>query len=184
MSTLTFRNVDASPDDPVSGWPLEGIQTALERGGLSHWRRLAEAIQAQPWGPVARRVEEVLTYSRPYGVAMTMERVIAGARESAKESERDAVAAEVDRLVRASGLSRAEFASRVGTSASRLSTYVTGKVTPSAALLVRMRNAAERERAGRDLLAMPPPPGNGAEPDWKEQKREIRDAPMRKWPGA
>ena len=68
-----------------------------------------------------------------------MERVIARAREEAEASEREAVAAEVDRLVRASGLSRAEFASRIGTSASRLSTYVTGKVTPSAALLVRMR---------------------------------------------
>jgi hypothetical protein len=41
---------------------------------------------------------------------------------------------------------------------------------------------AQRERAGRDLLAMPPPPG--PEPDWEEQKQEMLDAPMRKWPGA
>lgn len=41
-------------------------------------------------------------------------------------------------------LSRAQFASQIGTSASRLSTYVNGKVTPSAALLVRMRRVAER----------------------------------------
>jgi DNA-binding transcriptional regulator YiaG len=139
VSPLAFRNVDASPEDPVSEWPLEAIQTALERGGLSHWRRLAKAIRAQPWGPLARRVEEVLTYSRPYGVAPAMERVIAKAREEAEAAEREAVAAEVDRLVRISSLSRAEFASRIGTSASRLSTYVTGKVTPSAALLLRMR---------------------------------------------
>lgn len=141
MSPLAFRNVDASPDEPVSEWPLEAIQTVLERGGLSHWRRLAKAIRDQPWGPVARRVEEVLTYSRPYGVAPLMERVIARTREGAETAEREAVAAEVDQLVRASELSRAEFASLIGTSASRLSTYVTGKVTPSAALLVRMRRA-------------------------------------------
>jgi DNA-binding transcriptional regulator YiaG len=141
MNPLAFRNVDASPEDPVSEWPLEAIQTALERGGLAHWRKLAAAIQAQPWGPVARRVEEVLTYSRPYGAASLMERVIAGERKGAEAAERKSVAAEVDQLVRASGLSRAEFASRIGTSASRLSTYVTGKVTPSAALLVRMRQA-------------------------------------------
>jgi DNA-binding transcriptional regulator YiaG len=141
MSPLAFRNVEASPEDPASEWPLEAVQTALERGGLSHWRRLANAIQAQPWGPVARRVEEVLTYSRPYGVAPLMERVIVAERKATEAAERKAVAAEVDRLVRASGLSRAEFASRIGTSASRLSTYVTGKVTPSAALLVRMRRA-------------------------------------------
>ncbi|MGH3427173.1 MAG: XRE family transcriptional regulator [Mycobacteriales bacterium] len=139
MNRLAFRNVDASPDDPASNWPLEAIQTALERGGLSHWRRLAEEIRAQPWGPPARRVEEVLRYSRPYGVAEAMERVISLAREAAEASERKAVAAEVDLLVRKSGLARAEFASRIGTSASRLSTYVTGRVTPSAAMLVRMR---------------------------------------------
>lgn len=69
-----------------------------------------------------------------------MERVIATARQETEGAERKAVATEVDRLVRASGLSRAEFASRIGTSASRLSTYATGKVTPSAALLVRMRH--------------------------------------------
>lgn len=43
---------------------------------------------------------------------------------------------------------------------------------------------AERERAGRELLAMPPPPGQGPEPDWNDQKREILDAPMQRWPGA
>jgi hypothetical protein len=100
MTTLAFRNVDASPEDPVSEWPLEAIQTALERGGLSHWRRLAEQIRAQPWGPLARGVEEVLTYSRPYGVAEAMERVIARAREGAEGSERRAVATEIDALVR------------------------------------------------------------------------------------
>lgn len=139
MTALAFRNVDASPEDPVAEWPLEAVQTALERGGLSHWRRLADAIRTQPWGPVARGVEEVLAYSRPYGVASAMERVIARAREEAEADERRAVAAEVVRLVRESGLTRTEFASRIGTSASRLSTYATGKVMPSAALMVRMR---------------------------------------------
>jgi len=146
MTTLTFRNVDISPEEPVSDWPLEAIQTALERGSLSHWRRLAEEIRAQPWGRVARSVEEVLTYSRPYGVAEAMERVIARARHDAEQAERRAVAEEVDALVRASGVSRAEFASMIGTSASRLSTYATGKVTPSAALLVRMRTVSRRGR--------------------------------------
>lgn len=142
MSTLAFRNVAVSPKRPVAAWPLEAVQAALERGGLGEWRRLAAAIGADPWGPVARRVEEALSYSRPYGVAEAMERVIARAREKAEASERQAVATEIDGLVRASGLSRAEFASRIGTSPSRLCTYINGKVTPSAALLVRMRGVA------------------------------------------
>jgi transcriptional regulator with XRE-family HTH domain len=68
-----------------------------------------------------------------------MERAIDRARRDAELAERAAVAAEVKRLIDNSGLTRREFASRIGTSASRLSTYATGKVTPSAALLLRMR---------------------------------------------
>lgn len=41
-----------------------------------------------------------------------------------------------------------------------------------------------RERAGRELLALPPPPGEGPELDWDDQKREMLDAPTRRWPGA
>ena len=142
MSALAFRNVDASPADPVSHWPQEAIQTALERGGLDDWRHLTSAIQADPWGTVARRVEEVLAYSRPYGVAFAFERALAQSRDAAETAERDAVAVEIRNLVASSDLSQAEFASRLGTSASRLSTYVSGKVTPSAALLLRMRRVA------------------------------------------
>ncbi len=139
MSALSFRNVDASPGDPVAEWPLEALQTALERGGLDDWRRIAETIQADPWGPVARRLEAVLAYTRPYGVATAFDRSIVRSRKAAEESERAAVAEEIGRLVSESGLSRTEFASRVGTSASRLSTYANGKVMPSAGLLLRMR---------------------------------------------
>jgi DNA-binding transcriptional regulator YiaG len=144
MSRLAFRNVDVTPTHPVSEWPLEAIQTALERGGLSDWRRLTAEIEADPWGPVARRIEAALDYSRPYGIDVAFERAIARFREAAEAAERRAVAEEIDGFVRESGLSRAEFASRVGTSPSRLSTYVSGKVTPSAALLLRMRRAARR----------------------------------------
>jgi hypothetical protein len=42
----------------------------------------------------------------------------------------------------------------------------------------------ERERAGRELLAMSPPSGEGPEPSWEEQKREILDAPEGRWAGA
>ncbi len=147
MSTLAFRNVEASPDDHVSDWPSEAIQTALERGGLRHWRRLAREIQADPWGPVARRTEEVLTYSRPYGATNLMEKLIAQAREAAEQSEREAVATEVKELISKSGLTRSAFASRIGTSPSRLSTYATGKVAPSAALLIRMRRVSKRRSA-------------------------------------
>lgn len=143
--TLAFRNVDVDPSDPVEDWPTEAVLTALERGGLSHWRRLAAAVRAEPWGPVARRVEEALSVIRPYGAADLLEGVIARSRAHAEEQERHAVATEIAELVATSGLTRGDFARSVGTSASRLSTYVNGSVTPSAAMLVRMRRVAAGE---------------------------------------
>jgi DNA-binding transcriptional regulator YiaG len=143
--TLAFRNLTISPDAPVSSWPTEAVQTALERGDLADWHRIAAEVRADPWGKTARHVEEVLSHSRPYGVAEAMETVLSRARERAEADERAAVAAEITEAVKRAGLSRAVFASRIGTSASRLSTYTSGKVTPSATLLLRIRRVADRE---------------------------------------
>lgn len=142
---LAFRNLTITPDAPVSLWPTEAMQTALERGDLADWHRITAEIRADPWGKTARQVEEVLSHSRPYGVAEAMETVLSRAREGAEAGERAAVAAEIREAVKHSGLSRAAFASRIGTSASRLSTYTSGKVTPAATLLLRIRRVADRE---------------------------------------
>jgi hypothetical protein len=143
---LAFRNLDITPDAPVSSWPTEALQAALERGDLEHWRRIVAEVNQDPWGRIARQLEEVLSHSRPYGIADAMDVALARARRRAEDEEREQVAAEVRDAIARSGLSRAEFASRIGTSPSRLSTYATGKVTPSASLMVRMRRvAAQRE---------------------------------------
>jgi DNA-binding transcriptional regulator YiaG len=141
-TALRFRNINASPEDPVETWPFEGVLAAVERGTLPDWRRLATAIAADPWGPVAQQVLEVLTRSRPFGTAELLEGVIDQARKDAADSERKEVAAEIRHLVDGSGLSRQDFAERIGTSRSRLSTYISGRVVPSAALMVRMRRVA------------------------------------------
>jgi DNA-binding transcriptional regulator YiaG len=143
MSTaLKFRNLTVSPDDPVETWPFEGIIAAVERGTLPDWRRLAKVIKSDPWGPVAQQVLEAIHLSHPYGTAELLEGVIGSARQMAIESERQEVASEVKRLAGRSGLSQQEFADRIGTSRSRLSTYMSGRVMPSAALMVRMRRVA------------------------------------------
>lgn len=146
-TALKFRNLAVSPDDPVDTWPFEGFLAAVERGTLPDWRRLAKVIQADPWGPVAQQVLEAVRLARPYGTTELLEGVVARARKLAADSERGEVAAEVRRLVNDSGLSQHGFAERIGTSRSRLSTYTSGKVVPSAALMVRMRRVT-REPAG------------------------------------
>jgi len=141
-TALRFRNLTVSPDNPVETWPFEGILAAVERGTLPDWRRLAKAIRADPWGPVAQQVLDAIHLSRPYGTVELLEGVVARARADAARSERAEVAAEVRKLVSDSGLSGHDFAERIGTSRSRLSTYMSGKVVPSAALMVRMRRIA------------------------------------------
>ncbi|MFE3545661.1 helix-turn-helix domain-containing protein [Nocardia sp. NPDC059177] len=144
---LQFRNLNISPDAPVAQWPTEAVQTALERGDLDDWRRIGAELRRDPWGPIARRLEEVLSHSRPYGVAEIMEGLLERARAGAEAAERRHVAAEIRRAVSESGLTSTEFASSIGTSASRLSTYLNGKVVPSATLMLRIRQVAERSRA-------------------------------------
>jgi hypothetical protein len=141
---LAFRNLTITPDTPVSQWPIEAVQTALERGDLADWHRIAVEIGANPWGRTARQREEVLSYSRPYGVAEAMELALSRARERVEASERACVAAEISEAIARSGLGRAEFAAQIGTSASRLSTYAAGKVVPSATLMIRIRRVADR----------------------------------------
>ena len=138
--TVAFRNVSSRPSDPVESWSTEAVQAALERGGLAEWRLLVEAVGADPWGRTARQIEEVLDHSRPFGTAELLERAIEAARARTAAEERAAVAAELRELVRRSGLLQADFARRLGTSASRMSSYVNGAVVPSATLMVRARN--------------------------------------------
>ena len=140
--TTAFRHVDVDPASPVGSWPYEALVTVIERGSIGDWARLTREIRRDPWGPVARQVELYLTYAQPWGVGPLLQRAVASARAAAEADERAAVAREVRGLIDASGLTAAGFASRIGTSRSRLSTYCTGRVTPSAALLVRMRRVA------------------------------------------
>jgi predicted XRE-type DNA-binding protein len=139
MTALKFRNIDASPEDPVETWPFEGILAAVERGTLPDWHRLAETIAADPWGPVAQQVLEAVGLSRPYGTTELLEAVVDRARKDAADAERAEVATEIRRLVSESDLSVRDFATRMGTSRPRLSTYMSGKVIPSAAIMVRIR---------------------------------------------
>lgn len=109
-----FRNFDASPADAVDTWPHEALVAAIERGTIGDWARITALF----------------------------ERAVRRARARADQADRAAVARRLRELVERSGLTRSEFASRSGTSASRLSTYLSGFVVPSAALLHRMERVS------------------------------------------
>lgn len=140
-SGLTFRNVDADPAGPVADWPFEALSAAIERGYLSDWRRIATEVRRSPWGRAARGVETYATGRDNTGVSALLMDAVRSARAAAEASEQREVARRVDQAVRASGLTARDFAALVGTSPSRLSTYRSGAVQPSAAMLVRIQRA-------------------------------------------
>jgi hypothetical protein len=139
---LAFRNVNASPTDPVAAWPYEALVTCLERGLVPDWRPVFDQIRAHPWGSTARRVERICVTTQDRAVANLFRLAVDRAREDAQQVERTEVAERVRAAILASGRTAAEFAAEVGTSASRLSTYASGRVMPSAAMLLRVERVA------------------------------------------
>src|SRR5438105_4538361 len=104
--SLSFRNLTIDPGAPVAQWPTEAVQAAMERGDLGDWRRIVGEFARDPWGRTARQVEEILSFSRPYGVAQLMETALERARRAATADECRQVAVAVRAAVARSGLSK------------------------------------------------------------------------------
>ena len=138
--SVRLRNVVANLDDPVSDWPFEAVLTVVERGGLSDWARLATEIEQHPWGEVARKVEQAVQVSVSYATGELLTVVVKESRAQRDHEYRARVIKMIMSAIEESGMTASEFAANVGTSGSRLSTYVSGKAVPSAALLLRMQH--------------------------------------------
>lgn len=134
---LAFRNLNVTPDAPVEQWGFEGLLAAVERGDIRHWRWIAAALRKEPRGKVAAELSEVISVVENPAMVMLFERIVAAAAEESESAERAAVVHRLRTTLAQSGLSRTDFAHRLGTSPSRLSTYLNGKVVPSAVILHR-----------------------------------------------
>jgi DNA-binding transcriptional regulator YiaG len=101
---------------------------------------LLATTEAASW--TTQRAQRGPVWPPLIGSPELLEGVVSRARKLAADSEREDVASEVRELGGRSGLSKQDFAERISTSRTRLSTYMSGKVVPSAALMVRMRRVA------------------------------------------
>ena len=146
VTALRFRNVDADPSDDVTTWPYEALATAIERGLVPDWQPIFTDIRRSPWGHVARRVEEIVANTERDGVSTLFVLAVERARRDMECAERDEVATRVRNALASSRLTQADAARLVGTSASRMSTYASGKVTPSASMLLRIERVAAEPR--------------------------------------
>jgi len=137
-----FRNLDFDLTAPVDKWPAEAIETVIDRGSLSDWRHLADAIRRNPWGPAARTAETVVSWGEHYGVDALISRVIGHAREDVALQGRAMYAAEIRAWRGQTRMTLRQFARAAGTSASRLSDYENAKVAPTTDVLARLRHVA------------------------------------------
>jgi DNA-binding transcriptional regulator YiaG len=140
--TTRFRNLDFDPALPVEEWPAEAIETVMDRGSLSDWRRLADAIRSNPWCSTARTVETIAGWGEHYGVDALMSSVIGRAREQFDLVGRARYAAQIHAWRVQTRMTMRQFAAAAGTSASRLSDYENAKVAPTTDVLGRLERVA------------------------------------------
>lgn len=146
MTTLTFRNIEQTPDSPVTSWGVEGLATAMERGDLTHWRRIERALEVQPRGAFADEVAEAAEVTGSEAIGGLFARRLDTLRNDEDRKDRAEVARRLAQYLEVSELTRRSFARLLGTSTSRLSTYLSGSVTPSAAILVRAERISRTRR--------------------------------------
>lgn len=122
------------------------LLAAFASGDVLLWRRLVAAALAEPWAGRADGHLALLDQAERPSEFASVRALAEMARRIAEEDERRAVADHIRTTIASTGLTQREFATLVGTSPSRLSTYVTGSVTPSAAMLLRINRMAKRTR--------------------------------------
>ena len=147
--TLSFRNVDVDTSAPLGMWPPEAIEILVDRGNLSDWRRLAAALAQDPWGPLARTVEEICSLDCHYGVDRIFQQILHRERERSTFAGRRRYAERLRSLRRSAGLSMRELAAAAGTSAARISDYENARVAPTTDVLARIEDVLERRGTKR-----------------------------------
>ena len=153
---LLLEGVDLDRVLPVIRTRAE-LLGVVDGGTVLEWRHHFAVIAVNPWSPYSRHLVDLAQQAARPQVVAVIDRFTEVCREHNKEREREQVAREVRRIVYASGTTQRDFAHWIGTSPSRLSTYISGTVTPSATLMLRMARTSR-------LL-------------------QERDAPSPRWPG-
>jgi len=125
----------------------EQLLDLLEHGNASRWRAALLPLIESPWGPYGQHIVRLTRDADLPAVAAVLEECRKVYQQRQEQRERDAIAREIRRLVAISGLTQRQFSAQIGTSPSRLSTYVNGRVIPSAAMLLRIRRVAQAQRS-------------------------------------
>lgn len=155
----------------VDGWGLAALDDLLDRGDLTDWRPLAQAVAADPSGPLAEAVLHLCDAHPMQGTSALWRAWIAARRARARGRSDRSPCATLRDLRRARGLTQAQFAARVGMSQSDLSkaerrsdARVSTLSTLVAGLGCELRLVAVDPVSGRAHEIVPPPAATATTP--------------------
>ncbi|MDQ6526220.1 helix-turn-helix transcriptional regulator [Nocardioides sp. LHD-245] len=141
-AALRLLLVGARAEEPPVIRSAADLGAVIDSQDLGAWRAWAAASAAAPWtGRVEEHLELVRAGGR-IGETAGLEAFVGLVQRVTREDERRTVADQIRSSVDSTGLSQREFAALVGTSPSRLSTYLTGAVVPSAMMALRIERVA------------------------------------------
>ena len=112
-------------------------------------------IMGRYYGESEGRLREVFEEAAEAAESRTTVALVREMIDHKKRTSSDVARERLRSAQRASGLTQRELASALGTSASRLSTYLSGRVTPAMDVLVAAEELADREvalRNARELI--------------------------------
>ena len=145
----TFWLLLAGAEDLPRTPPIRTTDQLLDlvhHGNARRWRAALLPLIESPWGPYGEHVVRLCQEADLPVIGEVLQECRKVYQRRQERRERDAIAREIRRLVAISGLTQRQFASQIGTSPSRLSTYVNGRVVPSAAMLLRIRRVAQAQQ--------------------------------------
>lgn len=142
---LLVAGIDAS-GSPAAAPPQVGTAATFD---AARWRVLLGPLLTAPWSGRADQLQREVVASEDAWLVRLLEGCSVVIRELQTEWDRQAIAREIRRLVTSSGVTQRDFSALVGTSQSRFSTYINGRVTPSATMMLRISRTARtlRKRA-------------------------------------
>lgn len=141
MFWILLRDIERVRPSGLPASPA-AFHALLKRGTVEEWRATLAPVARNPWSPYAEDLAQLAEGAGLPIVAQSLRACRDVYQLRLEGQERMAVAHEIRNRVALSGRTQREFAAYIGTSPSRLSTYVNGKVTPSSAMLLRIQRAS------------------------------------------
>ncbi|MGH9066095.1 MAG: helix-turn-helix domain-containing protein [Acidimicrobiales bacterium] len=118
---MRLRHLDYPSATPVDQLGLGALDALLDRGDFDDWAPLVAAVKADPNGPLADTILELVDAHHMYGTSQLWRDLIGGLRRSRDVEVGSGAGGGLGALRRARGMTQAQVAERLGASQSDVS---------------------------------------------------------------